>query len=156
MSQPIALGRPLPLSPLSNDTRDNFKNSRMNWGANALTAPTTPDHRLPVIDKTKEDPQMRAAAEGMEGMFLDYMMKTMRETVPKNDMDGDSPATGIYQGMMDSEMAQKAVRAGGVGLADQLVAYLEGQRYTLGRQEHAAPDTSASTGGTHADQPTRK
>jgi flagellar protein FlgJ len=88
---------------------------------------------LPVVDKTQVDPQTLKAAQGMEAMFLDYMLKVMRETVPKQDMDLESPATGIYRGMRDSEFAQRAAQAGGVGLADQIVAYLEAQRYTLPR-----------------------
>ena len=126
------------------------------FAANALTAPTSPDNRMAVVDKSKVDPQLRAACEGMEGMFLDYMMKVMRQTVPKDEMSGDSPATAIYQGMQDSEMAQKAVKAGGVGLADQLIAYLDSQRYTLPR-EHGVPVVSNGTGGTaHEGQPVHK
>jgi flagellar protein FlgJ len=87
------------------------------------------------VDKSKVDPEIRKAAEGMEAMFLDYMMKTMRETVPKNEMDLESPATAVYRSMQDSEIAQTAARAGGVGLADQLIAYLDSQRYTLPREQ---------------------
>jgi Rod binding domain-containing protein len=83
-------------------------------------------------------------------------MKVMRETVPKNDMDMNSPAINIYQGMQDSEMAQKAVKAGGIGLADQLIAYLESERYTLPR-EQGVPVVSNGTGGTaHEGKPVHK
>ena len=102
-----------------------------------------------LIDRSKVDPQIVRAAEGMEAMFLDYMMNVMRQTVPKNELDLESPATGIYRQMLDSEYAQKAVRTGGVGLAEQIIAYLDSRRYTL-PQGHGAP--SAHTGGTHEDQ----
>lgn len=108
------------------------------WGDNALSAPTTPQKRLPVVDRNKADPQVRAAAEGMEAMFLDYLMKTMRQTVPKSDMDLESPATEIYRSMQDSDSAQRAAKAGGVGLADQIIAYLEIERYTQGKPGQAA------------------
>jgi Rod binding domain-containing protein len=132
--------------------------------ANALTAPTTPDRRLPVVDKTQVDPQTLQAAQGMESMFLNYMLKVMRDTVPKNEMDLESPATGIYRGMQDTEIAQRAAHAGGIGLADQIVAYLESQRYTLPRGQGvpARAETAnavssnhgaRSTGGTHEGQP---
>lgn len=103
----------------------------MQWGDNALTAPTTPARRVEKVDRSKADPQNVKAAEGMEAMFLDYLMQVMRNTVPKNDMDLESPATGIYRSMQDSEIAQIAARNGGIGLADQIIAYLESQRYTL-------------------------
>src|SRR5215510_7220579 len=82
------------------------------YGGNPLTAPVTPGKRLPVVDKTQVDPQVLKAAEGMEAMFLDYMMKVMRQTVPKSEMDLNSPATEVYQGMLDSETAQRAARTG--------------------------------------------
>ncbi|OFZ80588.1 MAG: hypothetical protein A3K03_04595 [Bdellovibrionales bacterium RIFOXYD1_FULL_44_7] len=147
MSSPIALARALPPS-----------SPPIEWGDNALTAPTTPGKRLPVVDKNRVDPQVLKAAEGMEAMFLDYLMKVMRQTVPKNDMDLESPATHIYTSMLDSEVAQKAARAGGVGLADQIVAYLESQRYTLPRGTSVpvqTDDPDRRTGGTHEGQPNR-
>lgn len=145
-------------------------------GDNPLTAPVTPEKRLPVVDRSKVDPQTLKAAEGMEAMFLDYMMNQMRKTVPKESMDLENTGTEVYRSMLDSEVAQKAARAGGVGLADQIVAYLESQRYNYmqgqgvpqsnhgGSPELSAtntPDAShtgvdRSTGGTHAGQPIRK
>jgi Rod binding domain-containing protein len=115
-------------------------------GASQNLHKSTPDKRLPVVDKSKVDPETLKAAEGFEGMFLDYMMRIMRQTVPKNEMDLENGATEIYRGMLDSEYAQKAVHAGGVGLADQIVAYLEAQRYNLprGSPPGLAPQDAAS------------
>jgi flagellar protein FlgJ len=116
-----------------------------------LTARTSPSNRQPIVDRSKVDPRIRQAAEGMEAMFLDYLMKTMRETVPKNDLDLENAGSKIYRGMLDSEIAQQAARQGGIGLAEPIIAYLESQGYTK------QADPSASTGGTsHASQPPRK
>lgn len=114
--------------------------------ANDLTAQFTPDRRLPVVDKNKVDPGLKAAAEGMEAMFLDYLMSVMRQTVPKESMDLESPATKIYQGMLDSETAVRAARQGGIGLADQIIAYMQMNQYTDRRGQDAP-------GGTHAGRP---
>jgi flagellar protein FlgJ len=108
-----------PSFPPSIQVREN-----MRQGRDAGSAPTSPNHAVPVIDRSKVDPKVLEAAEGMEAMFIDYMMKVMRETVPKNEMDLESPASQIYRGMQDSEYAQKAAHHGGVGLADQVIAYL--------------------------------
>jgi Rod binding domain-containing protein len=120
---------------------------------NALTAPVTPDRRVAVVRRDQVDPAIVEAAEGMEAMFLNYMMNVMRETVPKNELDMNNGATQIYQGMLDTQTAQKAAKHGGVGLADQLIAYLVSERYTL-KKEHGAPESVQ--GGTHAGQPARK
>jgi flagellar protein FlgJ len=95
----------------------------------AMSAPVSSGKRMPHVDRSHVDPQVLKAAEGMEAMFLDYLMKVMRQTVPKNDMDLESPATNIYRGMMDSEIAQKAAHRGGIGLAEQIIAYLDSNRY---------------------------
>ena len=104
----------------------------------ARDAHITPARQLPDVDRSKIDPQLIEAAEGMEAMFIDYMMKVMRQTIPRNDLDLESPATEIYRSMMDSENSKKAAHAGGVGLSDQIIAYLNGRSYHLG-EEHAAP-----------------
>ena len=147
--------------PPSFSIRDRIVKERMDWGANALSAPTTPGNRMAKVDRSKVDPQLLEAAEGMEAMFLDYMMKVMRQTVPKSDMDLESAATEIYRGMMDSETAQRAAKQGGIGIADQIIAYMESQSYT-GKTGPQAPGaakevqtkeglnkaTPSSTGGT--------
>jgi len=94
---------------------------------------STPVRRTPEVDPNRVDPEVRKAAQGMETMFLDYLMQTMRKTVPKSEMSLDGGPSEIYQGMLDSESAQRAARAGGVGLADQIVAYLQQGRYTQSR-----------------------
>lgn len=151
MSAPVASGSAsLPLSiPL-------------NRGDNALTAPITPGKRIQAVDRTKVDPKIVQAAEGMEGMFLDYLMKVMRSTVPKSEMSMESPATDIYRSMLDSEIAQKAARTQGVGLADQIIAYLQPESYHQPKGSYS-PATSQRkapsddrTGGTHEGQPIRK
>jgi flagellar protein FlgJ len=122
-------------------------------GDKILSPNFTPGRRLPVVDKSKVDPTLLKAAEGMEAMFLDYMMKVMRQTVPKNDMDLESPATEIYRNMLDTETAQKAARAGGIGLADQIIAYMQPQVYndtqrrdaSLVDQRKVLPDATQHT-----------
>ncbi len=108
-----------------------FIREQIHQGRDARSAPTSPGHALPVIDRSKVDPKMIEAAEGMEAMFIDYMMKVMRETIPKNEMDLESPASQIYRGMQDTEYAQKAAHQGGIGLADQVIAYLGSSGYPV-------------------------
>ena len=124
----------------------------------ARDAPTTPGRRLPVIDKRKVDPEILKAAQGMEALFLNDMMKSMRHTIPKNEMDLDGPATDIYRGMLDSEYADKAAKQGGIGLADQIVAYLYAQQYNHESPGGLlkAPPAPTSPPGNGGDDPTRK
>ncbi len=111
-----------------------------------LESAPTPTRRDVAVDWKKIDPATREAAQGMEAMFLDYMMQTMRKSVGKSEMSLSNGASEIYQGMLDSEYSQRAARAGGVGLAEQIVAYLQSARYNQG-------EVARGTGGTsHEDQ----
>lgn len=102
--------------------------------SSAQDAPTTPGKRVAVVDRQKVDPMLLKAAEGMETMFLDYMMKVMRDSIPKESGGGaDSAAQEIYGGMRDTEFAKMASKRGGIGLSEQIIAYLESQRYTQNR-----------------------
>jgi Rod binding domain-containing protein len=124
-----------------------------------LTARGTPGRRVVAVDRSRADPDHVKVGDALETMFLEYMVQVMRSTVPESETGLHSPATRIYQSMLDSETAQSAARVGGIGLSDQIVAWLESTRYT-GPREQAAPAAHApvtpSTGGTHEDQPTRK
>ena len=97
---------------------------------------------MPPLDRNRVDPEIRKAAEGLEAIFVDYMAQVMRKTVPKNEMDLESPATQIYRGMLDTENSQKIAQGRGVGLADQIIAYLSGPRYTESNGTH--PEKSES------------
>lgn len=101
----------------------------LNLGSDAIRAPISSTKRMAPVDSSRIDPQLLKSAEGMEAMFIDYMMKVMRETVPKNEMDLESPASNLFRGMLDSQYAEKAAHRGGIGLADQIVAYLEARGY---------------------------
>ncbi len=91
--------------------------------------PASSFRKIPQFKRSQVDPQILKAALGMEAIFLNQMFKVMRQTIPKNEMDLESPATEIYRGMMDSEYADRAAKHGGIGLADQIIAYLDSQRY---------------------------
>jgi len=117
-----------------------------------MSGKITPERRLPAVDKTKVDPQLRNAAEGMEAMFLDFLMQTMRNTVPQSDMSLDTPASRMYTSMLDNEMSQKAARAGGVGLAEQIIAYMESQRYNEMQGQDASTKPINDRDGGHTKE----
>lgn len=157
MSQPIGMGRPSSLASLPAPPARGL--GRMQWGDNALSAPTSNTPVRPTVDRSKVDPTIVKAAEGMEAMFLDYMMNVMRKTVPQEDLGMHSQATEVYTSMLDQETAAKAARGGGVGLADQVIAYLDSSRYARPQGMKPAPaapvGTSPQPGGDHEGQPAK-
>jgi soluble lytic murein transglycosylase-like protein len=78
---------------------------------------------------TPEAAEQRAALEQaatqFEAVFLNTLMKAMRQTVPQNDLFNGGGATKFYRQMHDAEMAKSlATSNGGLGIADMIVRQL--------------------------------
>lgn len=73
----------------------------------------------------KVDPEagVQSAAQQFEALFVQMMMKSMRDAIPSSGLM-DSSATDSYQKMLDQQWSQ-VIASRGVGLADALVQQLE-------------------------------
>jgi len=69
---------------------------------------------------------LKGAATQFEAMFVNMMMKSMREATPQ-DGPTDSQETRTYTTMLDQQMSQKLAKRG-IGLADVLVRQLGAQQ----------------------------
>ena len=68
----------------------------------------------------------KEAATQFESMFINMMMKSMREATPADGLT-DSQDTKTYTSMLDQQMSQKLAKRG-IGLADALVRQLTAQQ----------------------------
>ena len=68
------------------------------------------------------DPRMRETAEAFEASFLSQMMKPMFEGLSTDGPFGGGEAEGQWRSFMIDAMAKKTVQAGGIGLADTVMA----------------------------------
>ncbi len=69
---------------------------------------------------------LREVAEQFEALFLQTMLKSMRDASIEDPLFGDSDQMETYQGMMDQQLAVEMASGKGVGLADMLVRQLGG------------------------------
>lgn len=60
---------------------------------------------------------LRQACEDFESVFVAYLLKSMRKTVPKNELMNGGLSQDIYQSMMDNEIARAVAKGPGMGLA---------------------------------------
>jgi len=111
-------------------------------------------------------PEMQKAAEGLEAVFAQQMMKAMRETVEPSEFSLHNSATDVYQGMLDQEYSDVAAHQNSLGLSGQIIDYWlrdkPDAQYNKGKgvpmhplvEAKAKPQASSkmSTGGTHEDQ----
>ncbi|MBI5626181.1 MAG: flagellar assembly peptidoglycan hydrolase FlgJ [Nitrosomonadales bacterium] len=68
------------------------------------------------------DQALKAAAQQFESIFLNMMLKSMRDATPQDGMF-DSEQTRMFTGMLDQQLAQ-SMSSRGVGLADVMVKQL--------------------------------
>jgi flagellar protein FlgJ len=63
------------------------------------------------------DPQaLKAAARQFEALFLQMVLKSMRDATPRESMF-DSEQTRLYESLLDQQLAQVMAAKGGTGLA---------------------------------------
>ncbi len=73
----------------------------------------------------KEAAKLQKVSKDFESIFLGYMMKTMRESVAKGGLWGDSQGEQIFSEMRDEELSKGMANAGGIGLSRLLVEQLK-------------------------------
>jgi hypothetical protein len=82
---------------------------------------------LPAANQAGDKTALRKAAEQFEALFIQEMLKTMRQTVEK-DENNTSAHMETYESMLDRELALQMSKRGTVGVADMLVGHLERQQ----------------------------
>ncbi|MFY9329895.1 MAG: flagellar assembly peptidoglycan hydrolase FlgJ [Georgfuchsia sp.] len=89
--------------------------------------------------KTDPDAALKSAAQQFEAVFMNMMLKSMRDSV---DQDGmfDSEQTRQFTSMLDQQLSQ-SLSTKGIGLADVMMRQLKPQQ-TRGQ---ALPGTAAAT-----------
>jgi flagellar protein FlgJ len=95
--------------------------------------------------KTAPDTALRAAAGQFEALFMQMLLKSMRDALPQ-DGPFASETTKTYTAMFDQQMAQVLARKG-VGIADLLVKQLSGRTGTESGGVGIAAPAKASPGG---------
>ncbi len=87
------------------------------------------------LSKESSPEATKEAARQFEALFVQQMLKSMRDATPKGGMF-DSDETRMYQSLLDQQMAmQLSTRAGGIGLAKVIERQLN-----AGKTEVKLPD----------------
>ena len=73
---------------------------------------------------------IKETAQQFEALFLQMMMKSMRESIVKSDLT-ESNTVDTYEGMFDKEVSVQLAKKNSMGLADMLVKNLEQQQANI-------------------------
>lgn len=88
----------------------------------SLAADSQALERLRYQARQQPEAALKAAARQFETVFLDMMLKAMREATPQDGLF-DSEQTKLFTGMLDQQLAQE-MSARGIGLAEVMVRQL--------------------------------
>jgi len=106
--------------------------------------------KLRLQAKQAPDQALKAAARQFESVFLNMMLKSMRDATPQ-DGAFDSEQTKMFTGMLDQQLAQ-SMASRGVGLADVMVRQL-GHAQSADPSASKAKTPAATTGVPSAYSP---
>ncbi|MEW9900161.1 flagellar assembly peptidoglycan hydrolase FlgJ [Chitinivorax sp. PXF-14] len=73
--------------------------------------------------KTDNKAALKGVAQQFESLFLQMMLKNMRNTVPESELSGSNELK-TFTGMFDDQLAQKIASGRGIGFADMIVKQL--------------------------------
>lgn len=82
--------------------------------------------KLRLLAKQDQAQGARSAAKQFEALFLNMMLKSMRDAIPVEGLFDDSN-TKLYTEMMDTQLSQSLSKSGGIGLADFIVKQMQRQ-----------------------------
>jgi flagellar protein FlgJ len=100
--------------------------SQAQSAATPATKPAKPAEKPLTPVQQEAMAKLHDAATKFEGVFLQMVMSSMRDTVPKESIFGKDDAAGdTWQGMLDNEYSQAMAKSGGLGLAKQLEEQLK-------------------------------
>jgi Rod binding domain-containing protein len=72
------------------------------------------------LSETPVAPELKAACQEMESLFIHHMLTEMRKTVTKSGLTDGGRSEEIYTSLMDAEVAKQMAASGGLGLAKVL------------------------------------
>ena len=93
--------------------------------SNSLAMDTQSVSALKQSAKAGSPDALKGAATQFEAMFINMMMKSMREATPADSLN-DNQQTKMFTSMLDTQMSQNMAKRG-VGLADMLIRQLSAQ-----------------------------
>ena len=68
------------------------------------------------IEQLARRGELLRASQAFESYFLSYLMKVMRNTVPKGELTANKMGE-MYYSFYDEEIGKRAAQAGGIGLS---------------------------------------
>ena len=79
----------------------------------------------PEIKGVSNDAKLRETASEFEAIFIQQMLKTMRETSFESDMLPKSEGEKIFRSLLDEQYANLSAKSGSLGLGEMIFQQLK-------------------------------
>src|SRR3990172_9199462 len=79
----------------------------------------------------EEEKKLRKISQEFEAIFLSFMMKSMKKSVPEGGVLPQGAGHDLYRQMFDEEIARSLATSKGIGLADVIYRELSTNRQKL-------------------------
>lgn len=94
---------------------------------------------------SEKDEKLKNVAAQLEGLFVQQLFKTMRETVPQEEgIVSGGAGEDIFTGLLDAHLAAETPKQWQSGMADALYRQLRGIQTATTQDESHAPSTDSS------------
>ena len=98
---------------------------------------TSVNGRIDGIKQSIEQGQIKKASEDFEAYFVSYMLKVMRETVPKGSLTQNRMGE-TFQSFYDEAIGKESAKVGALGLARYIEAKLREDEVILSQEGKVA------------------
>ena len=71
-------------------------------------------------DKKLDRDKLKKSCADFEAVFIQQLLKSMRQTVMKSDFMGNGTGKDIYESLVDQELSQSLSKRGGLGLGKMI------------------------------------
>ena len=100
----------------------------------------------------KDRNELKKAAQQFEAIFINQLLKVMRETIEETDSSEGGFGKTIYTEMFDQEIAQNMAKSGALGIGDILYKNLSAQNSGTDQTSDVKGGTNQSTDKTSSGQ----
>ena len=87
-----------------------------------------PDTPTSNLDAGKHPQKLKQACAEFESLFLNYLLKSMRASVPEGGLIDQSEESKMFKSMLDEKLADEISASGGLGLGEILYQKLKDQK----------------------------
>jgi len=95
------------------------------------------DGRVDSIKKSLQQGQVKKASEDFEAYFISYMLKVMRQTVPKGSLMQNRMGE-TFQSFYDDAIGKESAKVGAFGLAQYIEASLRQEEVMVSQEDMVA------------------